>query len=279
MTDDLITKLKSAKKLGLALGGGGARGMAHLGVLKVLEENGIRPDVVSGTSFGAIVGALYCNGYSWSEMIDIYESTKWHRFLELSLKGGLIKGNALGEVLSKFLPSTFEELKKPLSVTAAILETGNEVIFNTGDLIKAVRASSCFPGVIEPVEWNGVYLVDGGIVNNVPVSALYSYAVDRTIAVNVISSDYAVIDATKDKNWWQKIKEKVKMAKPTLPIEILIKAVDIMLARNVRVNLAVHRPDLYIQTDLPGIRLYNFDKYKEIIKMGEDAARKVIENL
>jgi NTE family protein len=267
MSKEFLTKLKNARRLGIAFGGGGARGIAHIGVLKALEAHCIIPAVASGTSFGAIIGALFCNGYKSDEMLEIIKNTKWHNVIDFSVSGGIIKGEALGKHLSKFLPLTFEELKKPLSIVTVNIETGAEVILSKGELIPAIRASSSFPGMFKPVTYLGMKLVDGGIVNNVPVSALYQFAVDRSIAINVIGS----MDSSgkNEKNdAWRKVKSKLKIKRTSSFMEVMHGSLDMMLDVVTRINLAVHKPDLYIEVPLPGIKIFQFDGFDEIYQKG-----------
>lgn len=271
--NSIIKKLKTADRLGIALGGGGARGAASIGVLKVLDEMDIHPKVVSGTSFGSIVGAFYCAGYSWKDIIRIEKKVRWIRLVDLSLQGGLMRGEALGKVLSNYLPATFEELERPLAVVATNLETGKREILSSGDLIKSIRASSCFPGIFQPVELDGKILIDGGMVDNVPLSALEPFNVDATIAVNVNAPlDYSV---TKDygSHWWSRLRKKMGLKRATLPFEIVLKALDIMLGEITEYNVAAAKPDLHIQPDLSEIHIHNFDKLEKIYKIGEKAAR------
>jgi NTE family protein len=270
---DTIRKIKNAQRLGIALGGGGARGIAHLGVLKVLDEMDIHPKIVSGTSFGAIIGAFYCSGYSWREIVRIEKKVKWIKMVDVSLQGGLMRGEALGKVLADYLPATFEELEKPLSVVATNLESGKRVVISSGDLIIGLRASSCFPGIFQPVELNGMILIDGGMVDNVPISALEPYNVDATIAVNVNASlDYSVIEED-ESHWWSRLRKKAGLKRATLSFDILLKALDIMLIEITENNITAAKPDLYIRADLSGIRIHNFDKFDKILKIGEKAAR------
>ena len=273
---DTIHKLKNAHRLGIALGGGGARGIANIGVLKVLDEMDIHPTVVSGTSFGSIVGAFYCSGYSWRNIVRIEKKIKWIKMVDVSLQGGIMKGEALGRVLSDYLPATFEELEKPLSVVATNLESGKRVTLSSGDLIKSIRASACFPGIFQPVELNGMTLIDGGMVDNVPLSALKSFDVDATIAVNVNAPlDYSVIEED-ESHWWSRLRKKAGLKRATLPFDILLKALDIMLIEITENNIATAKPDLHIHADLSGIRIHNFDKFDKILKIGEKAARNTL---
>jgi NTE family protein len=159
--------------IGVALSGGGARGIAHLGVLKALNEAGVFPDIVSGTSSGSIVGALYCAGYSPDESLRIIQDTKALAVFRPSFSWkGLLKIDKLADVLNNYLPETFEELKLPLTVVATDINDGITVNFSSGQLTRTILASSCIPVAFKPVEIDGKNFVDGGILNNLPTEVL-----------------------------------------------------------------------------------------------------------
>jgi NTE family protein len=178
--------------IGVALSGGGARGIAHLGVLKALNEAGIFPDLVSGTSSGAIMGALYCAGYTPDESLEIIQDTKALAVFRPSFSWkGLLKIDKLADVLRNHLPTTFEELKVPLTVVATEINEGKAVYFNSGQLIRTILASSCIPVAFKPVEIDGKNYVDGGILNNLPAEALK----DRvTTLIGVSCNPYGYIE-------------------------------------------------------------------------------------
>ncbi|MES2731291.1 MAG: patatin-like phospholipase family protein [Bacteroidota bacterium] len=161
-------------KIGVALSGGGARGIAHLGVLKALLEQGIVPDMISGVSAGAIAGALYASGYHPDEVLEIIVSTKMFRFMRPAMsRVGILKMERTDEIYLKYLTgNSFEKLNIPLVVSATNLNLGQTVYFSTGELIKAVQASSCIPVLFEPIIFNGNTYADGGILNNLPVEPL-----------------------------------------------------------------------------------------------------------
>ena len=159
---------------GLVLSGGGARGAAHIGAIKALEEFGIIPTHIAGTSAGAIIGALYAADISWSEMltffknISIFQTTRYARN-----KPGFINSAKFYDDLKTYFPiDNFEALKKPLFITAANVIDGTLKIFSKGQLIKPVIASASFPGVFTPTEINGKFYIDGGTLNNFPVEPL-----------------------------------------------------------------------------------------------------------
>ena len=141
-------------KIGLVLSGGGARGVAHLGVLKTLEENDISIDVISGTSSGSIVGALYCHGYSPDEIFRIAQDANVFRHLRPALNfTGLIRIDGFSEILLKYLPhNSFDELRIPLSVATTNINDGVTTFFDSGELIKPILASSCIPVIFNPLE-------------------------------------------------------------------------------------------------------------------------------
>ena len=161
-------------KTGLVLSGGGARGISHIGAIKALMEQGIKPDVISGTSAGAFIGALFAYGYSPDEILDIFLKTKFSRHIRFGFStGGLLSIEGADPILKKYIPeNTFECLQIPLVVTTTDIHAGEEVCFRTGELAKPVLASCCLPGIFKPLRFQGRDLVDGAIFNNLPVAAI-----------------------------------------------------------------------------------------------------------
>lgn len=177
-------------KIGLALGGGAARGFAHIGVIQVLEEQGIRPDLVVGTSAGSLVAALYASGKSGAEMAKLAETMD-----ESTLTDWIFPGRALmrGEALARYVRQQtgglgIEQMKLPLGILATDLNTGEPALFRRGDPGAAVRASSAVPAVFEPVRINGHEYVDGGLVAPVPVRFARQMGADVVIAVDISAS-------------------------------------------------------------------------------------------
>ena len=160
-------------KYGFVLSGGGARGVAHLGVIKALEEVGVKPSGISGTSAGAIVGAMYASGYSPDDILKIIIKAKFFTSLRPALSfSGLLKMESLAKVFSEYLEDDFASLKIPLTVAATDLQKGETHFFSEGPLIKPLLAACCIPVVFKPVEFNKTQYVDGGILNNLPVEPL-----------------------------------------------------------------------------------------------------------
>ena len=173
-------------KLGLALSGGGAKGFAHIGVFKLMEECGLMPDVIVGTSVGALMGALFADGYTADEIKELFSGREFSEFAQLQLpKSGLFDSKRFRHFLRRHLRAkTFEELKTPLIVMATDLDNGESHEFRSGPIVEAVTASCSIPIIFSPVVINGVHYVDGGLFHNFPVSIIRD-SCERVIGVNV----------------------------------------------------------------------------------------------
>jgi NTE family protein len=178
--------------VGLALGSGAARGLAHIGVLEVLFSSRIPVDVIVGCSMGAVIGGCYAAGMAASELLEIgmsIDRREVFRHIDLTVpnRGGLISGTKMDALLEELTRGkTFEELRLPFACTAADINTGEEVVIEDGPIHKGIRASSSIPGVLQPVMHAGRALVDGGILNPIPANYLAALGVDVSIAVDVM---------------------------------------------------------------------------------------------
>lgn len=170
----------SQPKVGLALGGGGAKGAATIGVLKVIESAGIKVDYIAGTSIGAIVGGLYASGYSSRELELLFLSQEWQDVLE----GHRIEAK-LRTLLANRGVEQFKDTKIQFRCVAAEENSFDEVILSSGCLYKAIRASMSVPEIYEPVKWGNKYLVDGGVINNLPVDVVRDMGADIVIAIDL----------------------------------------------------------------------------------------------
>jgi len=161
-------------KIGVVLSGGGIRGIAHLGVLKALKEKGVKISMITGTSAGAIVGALFANGVDPYEALKLFQKTKLLKFLRPAFRlPALLNLETAYPLFKTYLPhDSFEHLKIPLIVTATNFNEGKLVYFSKGDLIRKVLASGCIPGFFSPILIDGKYYVDGGVLNNFPIEPL-----------------------------------------------------------------------------------------------------------
>src|SRR5579859_7922644 len=173
--------------IGVALGGGFARGIAHIGVLKVLEEEGIPVRVVTGTSVGALIGAVYCSGISAEELARVAHSCRFTTFARWTVsRYGFASNDRMVTFLKRTLKvTTFEELRIPLGVTATDFNSGDGVVFHSGSIIDPVRASCAYPGMFLPVEIRGRYLVDGMLSHPVPTRPVREMGADRVLAVHL----------------------------------------------------------------------------------------------
>lgn len=262
------------KKIGLALGGGSAKGIAHVGVLKVLEEKDIKISMVSGTSIGSLVGAFYCAGMNTEQMTKEMFDINITKFFELNLpKHGFIKGNKIEDYIRSKLPiKRFEDLKIPLFITATDLTTGDLIVFNKGDIAKAIRASISIPGVFNPVENNGRILVDGGVVNPLPTDILKQNKADKIIAVNLT-------DMTKGKTIYEKSNIEESTTKLPKIISILFKSLQMNYKVATQALVKTSPPDLMISPDLKKIGIQDFHKAKQALELGEQAARDCVKEI
>lgn len=181
------------KKIGLALGSGAARGLAHIGVLKILTANQISIDFIAGSSMGALIGALYASGLSIEQMEDIACNTDWKLTAKMFTPtlpwAGLVEGNRIREFIRTLVgDKNINDLQIPFAAVATDVQTGEEIVIENGSLIEAVRASISIPGVFTPVRHQNRFLVDGGVVNPVPADVARNMGADIVIAVNVRSS-------------------------------------------------------------------------------------------
>ncbi len=239
--------------IGLALSGGAARGIAHIGVLQYLEERGIKPCCIAGTSAGSIVGALYCSGKSVEDLKHIVSSMTWKDLIHISIpRKGLIKSSLLHKTLEQYIGNiTFEELKIPLVINAVDLLEGIEVLFEEGLVIDAVTASCAIPGIFSPVRLNKRVLVDGGLLDNVPSVHMGKKDVDFVIAVNVTA-------------------QRPLKKEPENIFEVLVQSYYILLRQ--RDIPAYKHADVLIEPNLGDFSFWDLGKSKQLIREGYKAA-------
>jgi NTE family protein len=243
-------------RIGLALGGGFARGLAHVGVLKVLEEEGIVPDFIAGTSVGAVIGAAYCSGVSAKELAELAAIVRFKDFARYTIsRFGLCTNDRMTGFLHRILKvKTFEELRIPLAVTATDFLTGEPIVFTHGDLIDPVRASCAYPGVFLPVNVGGRMMVDGLLGHGVPAQPLKQMGADRVAAIYFSA------------HWVQK--------SPRHVLEVIGQCFSIAQA-NMSCLWQTHA-DLLIEPDVSAFGFDDFQKALSLVKVGEEAARQVL---
>lgn len=294
-------------KIGLALGSGAARGWSHIGIINGLAEMGIEPDIVSGSSIGALVGAAYA-----ADKLDLLQSwtcsLTWKeiiRFLDPALVGGgLIQGDRLTEFISEYVKNLeFENLKRQLGVVATDLETGREIWFREGPVMEAVRASISLPGLFTPLQHQGRWLVDGGLANPVPISLCRAMGADIVIAVNLNGdilgkhlrqngSERNKPPEVREDDLWGRItgqminglyaRKQELMSRllgenrhvPGL-YEVLASSINIMQDRITRSRMAGDPPDVILTPRLSGLGLMEFDEAEMAIDEGLKEIRRM----
>ncbi len=283
-------------KIGIALGSGGAKGLAHIGVLKVFEKYSLKIDIISGTSIGAVIGGLYSAGMTANEIEELALSISKKNIKDvfstkLSMQGILNQNKAIDFLESAFNKRKIEELSRPFISVATDIMTGEEVVFKKGELSKAVMASASIPVFFPPVKYKNHYLNDGGLVNPVPIKQLMEEGTDFIIAVDV-SKPVKTKSSVKIKNveehmdnkgFMDKITtmflnmfEKEKDDEPNI-IKVFLNSIDIMEEQIVKKNLRVYPPDILISPDIQEFKTFDFDRAEEIIKKGEIVTEKIID--
>ncbi|MBU4201062.1 MAG: patatin-like phospholipase family protein [Verrucomicrobia bacterium] len=266
-------------KIGLALGGGGAKGLAHIPMLEVFDDLGIQPYRIAGTSMGSIIGALYASGIeggqirqsvqnmiiakgeSFREALRRKDVRKWIKFIDLEFgPHALFKGDRFIDFLYQAMGvSTFDALKIPLRVVATDFWTSKQVVLESGKLLPAVKASMALPGVFTPVVMRDRILIDGGGVNPVPHDLLDDC--DVVVAVNVMG----------------------RMSRPSREVPNLFRAVlgmfDILQNSIIAEKLKINPPDIYVKPDITGVDILEFHRAGEIFAQAEPAKRKLRKDL
>lgn len=245
-------------RLGAALSGGGARGFAHLGVLQALDEKGLKPQVIAGTSAGAFAGVLYADGYTPLEILSFFKNRAFKEFAGFTIpKGGFFKSTGFQSFLKKHLRSkTFEGLKTPLYVIATDIEHGETSIFSSGALVPAVVASCSVPIIFKPVEIGKHYYVDGGLFKNFPVSVIRDEC-DIVLGVNVSPLTSAAYKSS---------------LKYVVERSFHYMSVSNTLADRNLCDYLIESPDL------PNYSMFDLDHVEEIYQIGYDLAIKYIED-
>ncbi|MDO9508566.1 MAG: patatin-like phospholipase family protein [Thermovirgaceae bacterium] len=244
------------RKIGLALGGGAVLGAAHIGVLKALKENDVSIACLAGTSVGAFVGAFCAFGMEWEEIDKIARDLKWLDVSRVSISQyGLLSNRKLGDLIIEHVGDvSFDQAKIPLAMVATDITTGEKVVLREGSVASAVMASSCIPGIFVPVEMDGRLLVDGGIVENVPLTPLQEMGADLIIGVDLNSGR--------------------RDERPQNIVEVLLRSFNFMLASATR--LQTEEADILIQPDLSGFNMYDMDQEGDLFEAGYLEAMKML---
>ena len=273
---------KPPRKIGLALSGGGARGLAHIGVLKILEQEGVPIDYLAGTSMGGVIAAGYAAGlepeFMEQEALRVSSLRRLLPLTDLSpLRRGLFEGQKVREYLTGHLGDrTFDDLRIPLTLMAVDLNSGREVYLNQGRLVDGVRATVALPGVFTPVERDGQLLVDGGLLDNLPADAVRHMGADVAIAVDVSTDDVAVSSLVGALHRRRYVPNGLVDT-----IEVLWRSVGVMMAEVNRRRLAEAHPEVIIRPAIPPdvTVLTGFSRAAEIVAAGEEAAQEALPHI
>jgi NTE family protein len=243
--------------IGVALGGGFARGMAHIGVLKVLEEEGIPIRIVAGTSVGALIGACYCSGLPLEELEKVAHSCRFTTFARWTVsRYGIASNDRMVSFLTRTLKvKTFEELRIPLGVTATDFNTGEGIVFHSGSILDPVRASCAYPGMFLPVEIRGRFLVDGMLSHPVPTRPLREMGAERVLAVHL-------------RGTW------AKGGAPRHLFDVIGQS--FAIAQDAMSSLWKDAADVVVEPDVAGFAYDDFKRAGELMSAGEVAMRKAL---
>ncbi len=279
------------KRVGLVLGSGSARGLAHLGVLNVLKEAGVEIEFVAGTSVGALVGAFFAAGkidklMKFMESLTSWESLKFADFVIPN--SGLIEGKKIERFLRDNLGYTkIEDLNIPFACVTVDYYTGAEVVLKSGDLVDAVRASISIPGIFKPIPVNRMLLVDGGLVNPVPVGVVRELGAEYIIAVDIcprISNVKISSDLIDNSLTGQRVFSKTRFGRknskfPPNIFEVIFGSISIMEASISEMRMKNEKPDVIIKPDIFDVGLFEFHRYKLGVFRGEQAAKGVLKKI
>jgi len=262
-------KIIGKPKIGLALGGGGARGLAHIGVIKVLEREKIPIDYIAGTSAGALIGGIYAATKNIKKIEEISQKLNYRDFIrtfsDITLKSGLVKGRNAIKFIEKYTGKiTFEQMKIPFRAVTTDLVTGKTYMLYKGNVAKAIRTSCSIPGLFKPLKYGNKILIDGGVTEQVPVKSVKMMGAEKTIAVNL-----------NRKHFPPKFKDKSNGK--ISPIANLMSAINIMIYNVAKQN--VKTADIILAPEIPDIPLTKFVNGAEYIKIGEKECEKHIDKI
>ena len=257
----------------LALGGGGARGLAHIGVLQVLEQSAIGPAYISGTSIGGLIGALWAAGINAADILQLARGFRFPR--RFSPGQFLVWDQIFAPAVPLLAERTFESLSTPLVVSAVDLVAGEEVALHSGPVVPAVRATCAVPGFFLPEPCGELRLVDGGLTNVLPVDLAWSWEPDVVVAVNIVYSprQFSILGTR-----YAQIAAALGRVLPNpisahLAYEVAMRAVEIALDRQRAMAIAMTGPEVLIDVDLGDVAIDEFERLDEIAEIGRHAAR------
>lgn len=272
-------------KIGLALSGGGAKGIAHIGVLKVLEEAHIPVHMLAGTSMGGVVAAVYAAGRSVAEIERVARSLRLLDIVQRDRTGlGLLGQDKVASRLREALGGdlTFDQLKLPLALVAVDLETGEEVVIRDGSVVEAVLATTALPLVFPPLHWHDRWLIDGGVLNPVPFDVVRQMGADRVIAVHTLH-DFSGRPGAEVPPGGRGAEAVIRLllyrTRWAPMINVAERSLGIMSRKLAEQRMQQAPPDLMIKVRLKGVGLFDLDQVDACLRTGEEAARRHLSEL
>jgi NTE family protein len=253
-----MARSKIKGPVGLALGGGAVRGIAHIGVLKALEERNVEIGMIAGTSVGSLIGALYCGGLGWKEIWDRVREMSWGDLVQINWSGmGLAKTKRMEDVLVELLGDIdFGDLRIPLRAVAVDITSAEEVVIESGSVAQAVRASASIPAIFAPVESEGRLLVDGGVANNLPVDVARDMGARTVIAVDLNP-------------------EAAEPRRPANLLDIMYRTFAILMWNTS--SLGREEADILIQPKIGEFSFHDFSQAEKLFELGEEAANRALD--
>jgi len=285
-----MTNETNRKDVALVLSSGGAKGLAHIGAIEELEANDFRISSIAGCSMGALVGGVYAAGKlgefrEWMKTIDRKKMLKLTDF-SFSINH-LVKGKRIIEAIMEFVPDVaIEDLPIPYCAVATDLKAGKEVVFNKGSLFEAIRASISLPSFYEPVQREGMVLIDGGVLNPIPLNRVKRHVGDILVGVDVSGCDYKTQwDEMHRLTDWQKKDRslKAKILDKLIPdniefnyFSVLSRASSLMIRQNSVLTAKLMKPDMLVDIQMSRYGTFDFDKSEKIIALGRQKTSQVI---
>jgi NTE family protein len=265
------------KKIAFALGGGGGRGSAHIGVLMEFERLGIRPALITGTSIGGMLGALYAAGLDAARLMDFFRQLQVDKLYALPGNSfSLTNNNKLEKLLEQTIGRLhFSDLQIPLAVTATDIRRHKLVVLDDGDLISAILATTALPIVLPPVERNGLILIDGGLLNNVPFDVAYARGATHVLAVDLTNAAAYGVNGEAVPQPTGRFSRIMKIPQLFGTWQVLNAVMDIVTEQSLQTRLALTEPDVLIQPFIDTIGVLDFHRLEEGVAAGVTAVQEI----
>lgn len=255
----VLPESKEPRRLGLVLGGGGGKGGAHLGVIRVIDSLELPIDLIAGTSIGGVLGVLYAAGYGVDEIALAFDGARIWKLFKRDLSGmGLLGIRRVRTILEGLLGEcTFDQLAIPCAVVATDLVTGGEVVFDSGPIVETLLATMAFPGIFPPIQRDGMLLADGGIVNNLPVDVAYARGADKVIAVDLgaVCQNFTPEPGSQALGRFNLL--------PSLPLALANRGLAVMMAKLTHHRLAECPPDLLLCPEVEQISTLDLSRIND----------------